>query len=157
MSHFNVSSIAWAKSQDSVHKPHLLKRKESRSGSNRGSSLFQPSALPLGHTGSHNQRCTPPFQHTLRHGCVQGLRQNHWPELTLRLSCSGHVSSCCCFAVDWAFKGLPLSLVPPKEREREREIERGGERDRNREREKIQLISIIVVSGYACVLPEKET
>ena len=33
---------------------NLLKRKESRSGSNRGPSAYQPSALPLGHTGSHN-------------------------------------------------------------------------------------------------------
>ena len=52
MSHFNVSFIVWAKSQDSVHKPPFLKRKESRSGSNRGPSAYQPSALPLGHTGS---------------------------------------------------------------------------------------------------------
>ena len=52
MSHFNVSLIVWAKSRDSVHKPHFLERKESRSGSNRGPSAYQPSALPLGHTGS---------------------------------------------------------------------------------------------------------
>ena len=48
-----VSTIVWAKSKDSVHKPPFLKRKESRSGSNRGPSAYQPSALPLGHTGSH--------------------------------------------------------------------------------------------------------
>ena len=30
----------------------FLKRKDSRSGSNRGPSAYQPSALPLGHTGS---------------------------------------------------------------------------------------------------------
>ena len=48
----NVSLIVWAKSQDSVHKPPFLKRKESRSGSNRGSA-YQHSALPLGHSGSH--------------------------------------------------------------------------------------------------------
>ena len=52
MSHFSVSLIVWAKSQNGVHKPHILKRKESRSGSNRGPSAYQPSALPLGHTGS---------------------------------------------------------------------------------------------------------
>ncbi|WP_419650351.1 hypothetical protein, partial [Thiolapillus sp.] len=54
MSHFNVSLIVWAKSQDSVHKPQFFeeKRKESRSGSNRGPSAYQPSALPLDHTGS---------------------------------------------------------------------------------------------------------
>ena len=46
--HFNVSLSVWAKSQDSVHKPQFLKRKESRSGSNRGPSAYQPSALPLG-------------------------------------------------------------------------------------------------------------
>ena len=53
MRHCNVSLIEWAKSQDSVHKPPFLKRKESRSGSNRGPSAYQPSALPLGHTGPH--------------------------------------------------------------------------------------------------------
>ena len=55
MSHFNVSLTAWAKSRDSVDKPQFFfkeKRKESRSGSNRGPSAYQPSALPLGHTGS---------------------------------------------------------------------------------------------------------
>ena len=53
VSHFNVSLTVRAKSQDSVHKPpFFLKRKESRSGSNRGPSAYQPSALPLGHTGS---------------------------------------------------------------------------------------------------------
>ena len=55
MSHFNVSFIVWAKSRDSVHKPQILRRKESRSGSNRGPSAYQPSSSPLGHTGSqHN-------------------------------------------------------------------------------------------------------
>ena len=54
MNHFNVSLTVWAKSQDRVHKPQFLKRKESRSGSNRGASAYQPSALPLGHTGSHS-------------------------------------------------------------------------------------------------------
>ena len=52
MSHFNVSLTVWAKSQDSVHKPQVLKRKESRSGSNRGPSAYQPSSSPLGRTGS---------------------------------------------------------------------------------------------------------
>ena len=52
VSHFNVSLIVWAKSQDSVRKPQFLKRKESRSGSNQGPSAYQPSALPLGRTGS---------------------------------------------------------------------------------------------------------
>ena len=53
MSHFNVSLIVWAKSPVGIHKPQFLKRKGSRSGSNRGPSAYQPSALPLGHTGSH--------------------------------------------------------------------------------------------------------
>ena len=52
MSHFNVSFIVRVKSQDSVHQPPFLKRKESRSGLNGGLSADQPSALPLGHTGS---------------------------------------------------------------------------------------------------------
>ena len=51
--HFNVSLIVWVKSPDSVHKPQFLKRKESRSGSNRSPSAYQPIALPLGYTGSH--------------------------------------------------------------------------------------------------------
>ena len=54
MNHFNVSLTVLTKSQDSVHNPQFLKRKESRSGSNRGPSAYQPSALPLGHTGSHD-------------------------------------------------------------------------------------------------------
>ena len=52
--HFNVSLIVWTKSQDSVYKPPILKRKESWSGSNRGPFAYQLSALPLGHTGSHS-------------------------------------------------------------------------------------------------------
>ena len=50
MSHFNLSFTVWAKSQDIDHKPQFLKRKESRSGSNRGPSANQTSALPLGRT-----------------------------------------------------------------------------------------------------------
>ena len=49
---FNISLTVWAKSEDIVHKPQCLKRKESWSRSNRGPSAYQPSALPLGHTGS---------------------------------------------------------------------------------------------------------
>ena len=52
MSHFIVSLIVRAKSQDSVHKPQFLKRKESGGGSDQGPSAYQPSAFPLGHTGS---------------------------------------------------------------------------------------------------------
>ena len=52
MSDFNVSVIVWAKSQDSVHKPQVLKREKSSTGSNLGPSAYQPSALPQGQTGS---------------------------------------------------------------------------------------------------------
>ena len=54
--HFNVF-IVWAKSQDSVHKPQFLKRRERRAEAdpNQGPSAYQPSALPLGHTGSHGR------------------------------------------------------------------------------------------------------
>ena len=56
--HWNVSLIVWATSQDSVHKPQFLKRKESRRGSNRGPHAYQHSALPLSHTGSRVPRAT---------------------------------------------------------------------------------------------------
>ena len=49
---YNVTLIMWAKSQDTVHKPHFFKRKESWSRSNQGPSAYQHSTLPLGHTGS---------------------------------------------------------------------------------------------------------
>ena len=38
--HFNVSLIVWANSQDGVHKPQFLKRKESQSGFNQGPSAY---------------------------------------------------------------------------------------------------------------------
>ena len=60
MSHFNVSLIVWAKSQDGVPKAQFLKRKESRSGSKRGPSVYQPSALSPGHTGSRIAGATRP-------------------------------------------------------------------------------------------------
>ena len=56
-SHFDISFIVWAKSKDSVHNHIFFKRKESRSGSNRGPSAYQPGALPLGHTGSRPLKC----------------------------------------------------------------------------------------------------
>ena len=64
--HFNVPLVVWARSQDSVHRPEFLKRKESRSGSNQGPSAHQPSALPLGHTGSQKKRRKERKQWTLR-------------------------------------------------------------------------------------------
>ena len=78
MSHFNVSLIAWANSQDSVHKPQFFeeKRKESRSGSNQGLSAYQPSALPLGHTGSQSVHlgCSPFVVHGgSGNRCVRGI------------------------------------------------------------------------------------
>ena len=56
MGHFNVSSIVWAKSQVSVHKPHFLKRRERTAEADRTTVLLLTSqnALPLGHIGSHN-------------------------------------------------------------------------------------------------------
>ena len=51
-SHFNVPLIVRDKVKDSVHRPQLLKRKESRSGIERGPSAYHPNALPLGQTGS---------------------------------------------------------------------------------------------------------
>ena len=47
----------WTKSQDSVHKPQLFwKERRAEAVSNRGSSAYQPNALPLGQTGSHSRR-----------------------------------------------------------------------------------------------------
>ena len=58
--HFDDTLIVWAKSRDSVDNPQSFKRKESRSGSNRGPSAYQHSALPLGHTGSRqNSHLSP--------------------------------------------------------------------------------------------------
>ena len=82
VSHFNVLSIVWAKSQDSVHKPQ-----ESRSGSNQGPSAYQPSALLLGHTGSPPQKkkrrkmdapsgiYTFHFRYAQRHRCVHAYNR----------------------------------------------------------------------------------
>ena len=50
--HFNVSLSVWAKSQDGVHKPPFLKREESWSRSNQGTSAYRPSTLLPGHTCS---------------------------------------------------------------------------------------------------------
>ena len=53
MSHFNVSVIVWAKSQDSVHKLPFFGR-ERRAEADRTEVLLLTSLapLPLGHTGS---------------------------------------------------------------------------------------------------------
>ena len=46
MSHFNVSLIVWAKSQDSVHKPQFLKRREGRAEADRTEVLLLTSLAP---------------------------------------------------------------------------------------------------------------
>ena len=68
--HFNVSLTVWAKSQVSVHNRQFLKRKQSRSGSNRGPSAYQPSALPLGNTGSQFGLYVPDSLYRTRSPCV---------------------------------------------------------------------------------------
>ena len=96
MRHFNVSWIVWAKSQDSVHKPQFLKRKESRSGSNRGPSAHQLSALPLGHTGSRR---------------VQGRGQDKYARQTSYVQCGSFRLFCptVYFAERVAFLSVPNS------------------------------------------------
>ena len=75
VSHFSVSIIVWAKSQDGVHKSQCLKRKESRSGSNRGPSAFLPGALPLGHTGSRSPTSpTSPFLQKIGNATVYSFK-----------------------------------------------------------------------------------
>ena len=46
MSHFNVSLTVWAKSQDSVHKPQFLKRRERRADADRTEVLLLTSLAP---------------------------------------------------------------------------------------------------------------
>ena len=89
VSHFNVSFVVWAKSQDSVHKPLFLKRKDSRSGSNRSPSAYQPSALPPGHTGSQSPRSYWPWP--------------FYPRLLRTLLCSE--------ATSLSFKFAPFSIT----------------------------------------------
>ena len=91
VSHFNVPLIVWAKSQDSVHKPQFSeeKRKESRSGSNQGPSAYQPSALPLGHTGSHTtvtdlvSLSCPGYDRSLFGRCVTHFVSDDWVGLKM--------------------------------------------------------------------------
>ena len=52
------SKVILEKSQDSVHRPQLLKRKEARAESNRGPSVYNPNSLPLGQAGSHQHQET---------------------------------------------------------------------------------------------------
>ena len=60
-SRFNVSYLWGTKSQDSVHRPQFLKRKESRSGFEPGSLCLPqpPNALSLGQTGSLSRSAWP--------------------------------------------------------------------------------------------------
>ena len=46
MSHFNVSLNEWAKSQDSVHKPQILERRERRAETDRTKVLLLTSQAP---------------------------------------------------------------------------------------------------------------
>ena len=46
VSHFNVSLIVWAKSQDSVHKPQYLKRRERTAEADRTKVLLLTSQAP---------------------------------------------------------------------------------------------------------------
>ena len=46
VSHFNVSVIVWAKSQDTVHKPIVLKRRERRAEADRTKVLLLTSQAP---------------------------------------------------------------------------------------------------------------
>ena len=46
VSHFNISLIVWAKSQDSVHKPQFLKRRERRAEADRTKVLLLTSQAP---------------------------------------------------------------------------------------------------------------
>ena len=59
-SHFNVSLIVRAKSQDSVHRPQLLNGKESRSG-------FEPRSL-----------CLPAYRFTARPNRLTGAHDGHF-------------------------------------------------------------------------------
>ena len=84
--HFNVSLIVWL-SHDSVHKPQILKRNESRSGSNRGPSAYQHSVLPLGHNGSQGFR-TEKHVSISRQKCSAAppLASNHQqPHVTIKI------------------------------------------------------------------------
>ena len=61
-----------------VHRPQLLKRKESRSGFEPDS--YQPNALPLGQTGSHHNKSNEPIgMHRMRVSgsiiCVRGRKE----------------------------------------------------------------------------------
>ena len=53
-SHFNVSVGSDGQSHRSVHKPQpFWRERRAEADSNRGPSAYQPTALPLGQTGSH--------------------------------------------------------------------------------------------------------
>ena len=50
--HFNVSLIVKNKVTRQCHRPQRLRERRAEADSNRGSSAYQPKALPLGQTGS---------------------------------------------------------------------------------------------------------
>ena len=110
MSHFNVSLIVWAKSQDSVQKSQFLNRRERRAKADRTKVLLLTSQAPYrwptpAHNGKESYRCVyrlhasiqiphhiPPTQTPLipayvgSHSvCGQGLRGH--PPVCLQTTC----------------------------------------------------------------------
>ena len=85
VSHFNVSLIVWAKSQDSVHKPQFLKRRERRAEADRTKVLLLTSQAPYrSATAAHRaKKCPqwhiyPTFQaHSATQVCT-GIWQNQF-------------------------------------------------------------------------------
>ena len=57
MSHFNVSLIVWAKSQDSVHEPQFLKIREKRAEADRTKVLLLTSQAPYRVATPAHQPC----------------------------------------------------------------------------------------------------
>ena len=91
--HFKVSLIVWAKSQDNTHKPQFFKRVESRGGSNRGPSAYQPSALPLDHTGSQSGN-----HGVMANKCQEKERKKKEKR---KKKASGQTDRCHCACLQW--------------------------------------------------------
>ena len=93
MSHFNVLLIVWAKSQDSFHKPQVLKRRERRADRTEVLLLTsltpyttRPHRLDLCVTG---QAC--PYPHLREAGDCQG-EILFMKKKSLAFSCSEHLN-----------------------------------------------------------------
>ena len=69
MSHFNVSLIVWAKSQDSAHKPPFLKRRERRAEADRTKVLLLTSQAP----SARQHRLTGANPHSSKFQYMQSL------------------------------------------------------------------------------------